>query len=109
MTLGEILEEFEDLDRCNVYYDRRWDQIRESTNGSLDYVRYDELSELVHKFRTNLEMADEAVVCVPKDRYAELVQSARELQALEAAGVDNWEGCDYAQEILAEIEAEEGE
>jgi hypothetical protein len=42
-------------------------------------------------------MAD--VMMVPMDKYNELVNDQKWLQALEAAGVDNWEGFDYAREL----------
>jgi hypothetical protein len=32
--------------------------------------------------------------------YQELLHQARKLEALEAAGVDNWRGYDHAMEIL---------
>lgn len=36
--------------------------------------------------------------------YRKLVEARDKLQALEAAGVDNWEGYDYAMEILNDEE-----
>jgi len=35
---------------------------------------------------------------IAPDRYEELVEAEARLQALEAAGVDNWEGYDEAME-----------
>lgn len=34
--------------------------------------------------------------------YDELLEAKRMLDALEAAGVDNWEGFEYAQEMFNE-------
>lgn len=42
------------------------------------------------------------MVAIPKDEYDTLKRYAAELYALEEAGVDNWEGYEYAMEILAE-------
>lgn len=38
------------------------------------------------------------------DHYHALVEDSRLLRALEATGVDNWEGYDYAMEIYQEDE-----
>jgi hypothetical protein len=45
-------------------------------------------------------------VTISTDEYESLKESDRKLSALEAAGVDNWEGYDYAMEILEEMEDE---
>lgn len=37
---------------------------------------------------------------ISPERYADLLSKEKELQALQAAGVDNWEGYDYAMELL---------
>lgn len=38
------------------------------------------------------------MVTIPKEEYGELLEDQRFLQALEAAGVDNWVGYDIAKE-----------
>lgn len=38
-------------------------------------------------------------VTISKERYDELLDAEEFLNCLEAAGVDNWEGYDYAQEL----------
>lgn len=38
------------------------------------------------------------MVTIPRSRYDELVEAEEKLDALRAAGVDNWEGYDYAME-----------
>jgi hypothetical protein len=40
---------------------------------------------------------------VSPERYAELLEAERKLMALEAAGVDNWEGYCCAMEIMEEL------
>lgn len=40
----------------------------------------------------------EKTITITLARYEALLTSEFELQALENAGVDNWEGCDYAYE-----------
>lgn len=44
---------------------------------------------------------------VPKDAYEQLVKDSAILDALYAAGVDNWEGYEEAMSILEEWEAED--
>ena len=46
------------------------------------------------------EKMNEETVTIPKERYEELLKSEKRLQALEAAGVDNWEGFAYAIEQM---------
>ena len=46
---------------------------------------------------------------IDEKRLIELLFAEDELNALEAAGVDNWEGFDYAQEIYAEWDQEDKE
>jgi hypothetical protein len=42
----------------------------------------------------------EEMITIPMARHAELVEAEHLLSALEAAGVDNWEGYDHAMEIM---------
>jgi len=51
-------------------------------------------------------MLREDNITIPRYVYDQLVQAQNKLSALGAAGVDNWEGYDYAMEILQEIEDE---
>ena len=39
-------------------------------------------------------------VTISKKEYDELVEDQKMLRALEGAGVDNWEGYDYAMQLL---------
>lgn len=39
-------------------------------------------------------------VHIPRNEYEELLADSKWLAALEAAGVDNWDGIDFAQEIM---------
>ncbi len=45
--------------------------------------------------KSNIEM-----ISIPKETYDQLVEDQKWLRALEAAGVDNWEGCEFASESL---------
>jgi hypothetical protein len=45
---------------------------------------------------------EEELVLVSKKRLDELESQELVLNALRCAGVDNWEGCDYAYELLEE-------
>jgi hypothetical protein len=46
-------------------------------------------------------------VKVSKKRFIELLEHELKLEALEAAGVDNWEGFDSAMEIYYDLRSEE--
>jgi hypothetical protein len=41
-------------------------------------------------------------VTIPKCEYNSLREADRWLQALESAGVDNWDGISFAQELLGD-------
>jgi len=45
-----------------------------------------------------------ATVTIPKADYEILVAASDFLDALQAAGVDNWEGYHVAREMMADIE-----
>jgi len=49
----------------------------------------------------------EEMITISLKEYEALKEDKRFLNALEAAGVDNWDGYDYALEILGEKEEEE--
>ena len=39
---------------------------------------------------------------ISQDEYEQLKEDSEWLECLNAAGVDNWDGCDYAREIYQE-------
>jgi len=43
-------------------------------------------------------------VTIPKSEYESLLEDSKWLQCLEGAGVDNWDGYDYARELQKEQE-----
>lgn len=45
-------------------------------------------------------------VLVDEKEYDKLLDTQRWMCALEAAGLDNWDGCDYAKDILEEWDEE---
>jgi hypothetical protein len=47
-------------------------------------------------------MSTEKTVTITEKEYNSLLEDSKWLQALEGAGVDNWEGYDYAKEIFNE-------
>ena len=49
----------------------------------------------------------EEMVTITKKEYDELIQDSIFLQCLEGAGVDNWSGYSYAQEMMAEYDEDE--
>lgn len=49
---------------------------------------------------------EEELLPVSKKRLQELEEKELWLSALQCAGVDNWEGCEYAEELLHEWEQE---
>jgi hypothetical protein len=46
------------------------------------------------------------MISVTKAEYDRLIERDNWLRYLEAAGLDNWDGCDYAREMMAEAEGE---
>ena len=54
-------------------------------------------------------MSETKVVTITADQYEQLLEDSSRLSALRAAGVDNWEGYDYAMELLREWEEEVGD
>ena len=42
------------------------------------------------------------MVKITQERYDELVENERWVECLETAGVDNWEGYDYACDLFRE-------
>ena len=47
---------------------------------------------------------EKETITITKKEYKKLKANSRWLSCLEAAGVDNWEGYDYARELLKESE-----
>lgn len=45
----------------------------------------------------------EETITISKEEYESLLEDRDMLLALQGAGVDNWEGYDYAIELLGEI------
>ena len=52
VVIDNMLNEFAELERVDVYFDRRWDQTRESTRGECNYVRVEDLEELLIRYRS---------------------------------------------------------
>ncbi|MBU6231652.1 hypothetical protein KGP36_03205 [Patescibacteria group bacterium] len=48
------------------------------------------------------EIGGDFFVSVPLDEFLEMREQIEWLEALEAAGVDNWEGIDHASDIFRE-------
>jgi hypothetical protein len=44
------------------------------------------------------------MITIPKSEYDQLIRDQAFLQALQGAGVDNWDGYSYAIEMLEEDE-----
>jgi hypothetical protein len=53
------------------------------------------------------QIENKDTVTITKEEYNSLLESDNKLTALEGAGVDNWEGYDYAMEMLREDEEDE--
>lgn len=47
---------------------------------------------------------NEETVTISKEEYKSLLEDRKWLAALKSAGVDNWEGYDYACELMNEDE-----
>ena len=48
------------------------------------------------------EPTKDEMISIPKKVYDQLIEDQKWLGALEAAGVDNWEGINVAREFLSE-------
>ena len=46
----------------------------------------------------------EDTVTISKEEYESLLEDSEKLSALEAAGVDSWEGYDSAMELVGDME-----
>lgn len=46
----------------------------------------------------------EETITISKKEYEELLKDSQFLDCLQGAGVDNWEGYEYAQEMMKEME-----
>lgn len=51
-----------------------------------------------------INFMNEETVTISKKEYESLLEDRKWLQALEGAGVDNWQGYDYARELMNEDE-----
>lgn len=52
---------------------------------------------------------DEETVVISKEEYESLLEDSLFLEALQGAGVDNWEGYSYACEIFREENGDKNE
>lgn len=50
-------------------------------------------------------MNDDTVVTISKEKYEQLLEDSIWLGCLEQAGVDNWDGYDFARELYQEQNA----
>ena len=46
----------------------------------------------------------EETITISKEEYESLLEDQKLLQCLQDAGVDNWEGYDYAMEMMEDVE-----
>ena len=51
--------------------------------------------------QNNQDMLEETIT-ITKSEYESLLEDRKRLRSLEAAGVDNWSGYDYARELYEE-------
>lgn len=47
------------------------------------------------------------MISIPKEEYDDLIESRDWLNALEDAGVDNWNGCSFAHDLMQERKDDE--
>lgn len=52
-------------------------------------------------------MSEVKTVTITEEEYTRLIMAERWLNCLEAAGVDNWDGWDYAREMMGFVEEED--
>jgi hypothetical protein len=53
--------------------------------------------------------SDDDTVTIKRTEYARLQERDQWLECLEAAGVDNWDGFEYAQELLTDVQERNAE
>jgi RecB family exonuclease len=54
--INGLLDELDAIETTYLYYDRRWDQVRECDRGDTDdekYVRFSDLQAILDKFKTS--------------------------------------------------------
>jgi hypothetical protein len=88
---------------------------------SEDYFYFDEDGNVIFRptgdcldnsnllFESTIERLNEIlskVVIVKSGRFNDLCESEQWLTALESAGVDNWSGYEYAQELIQEWDSQ---
>lgn len=59
-----------------------------------------------NKMKNRNQTTDETLM-ISHQRYKELTKASNLLEALRAAGVDNWSGYEHARELYTELEDEE--
>ena len=64
-------------------------------------------SKLLTTIGLEHNIMNEETVTISKKEYESLKEDARWLQCLENAGVDNWQGIDYAYELKREAGGED--
>ena len=52
-------------------------------------------------------LAEQELVTITRKEYNDLVEDSTWLRCLESAGVDNWSGYSFAQELRGEIDEED--
>jgi hypothetical protein len=82
----------------------RWDAVPNRPDAAPDWLLDAIMSAVRPHYARAVERADKA-----EAKVAELDKRDAWLCALEAAGVDNWEGCSRAQDLLDEWEREDQE
>lgn len=89
---------------CDISYDiceNIYDDFRKSTYYDLNISEYDALQLYVKEC---VRMPKNETVNIPKRQYERLINTQTVLNALNNAGVDNWEGYGIAMESLGDDE-----
>lgn len=71
------------------------------TLALLELDSMDSVPEIVGEIQEFLRNAE--TVTITKDEYESLLEDSNFLCALESAGVDNWDGYDYARDIFVDM------
>jgi hypothetical protein len=53
--------------------------------------------------------SDDDTITIKRKEYTRLQERDQWLECLEAAGVDNWDGYEYAQELLTDVQERNAE
>jgi hypothetical protein len=70
---------------------------------------FNNIKNVIENINIGIEDLIKNNVILPNELFEELYNDSLKLAALEAAGVDNWDGYSYSQDLLKEMKEEDEE